>query len=257
MVEICFNLVEFSAVRPAVKQHLEALPSRIDSFLEDHILASNHYLIDVSGESAGFASIRGENLITQFHLEPRFRRHGQAVFARLRRLEKVQSAFIPTCDELFLSHAIDDYRQLAKQAYFFAVDDNGSPPSIDRECSIQVATSADLDLIALESGDFFDQLGRHINAGQIFLTRRRDEIVGFGIMERSTIYEAIASVGMYTIERFRHGGVGTATIASLIAECRRRGITPIAGCWYYNHNSKRTLEKAGMHTPARLLKIDY
>ena len=35
-------------------------------------------------------------------------------------MEQVQSAFVPTCDEFFLAHALDDYRQLAKQAYFFA-----------------------------------------------------------------------------------------------------------------------------------------
>ena len=28
--------------------------------------------------------------------------------------------FVPTCDEFFLAHALDDYRQLTKQAYFFA-----------------------------------------------------------------------------------------------------------------------------------------
>ena len=28
----------------------------------------------------------------------------------------------------------------------------------------------------------------------------------------------------------------------------------IAGCWYYNHTSKKTLEKAGMLTQTRLLK---
>jgi hypothetical protein len=52
-------------------------------------------------------------------------------------------------------------------------------------------------------------------------------------------------------------GVGTATIALLIAECRRLGLRPVAGCWYYNLASKRTLERAGMFAPTRLLKIDY
>jgi RimJ/RimL family protein N-acetyltransferase len=62
---------------------------------------------------------------------------------------------------------------------------------------------------------------------------------------------------MYTIERFRREGVGTATITLLIDECRRRGLRPVAGCWYYNHRSKRTLERAGMFTATRLLKVGY
>jgi hypothetical protein len=51
--------------------------------------------------------------------------------------------------------------------------------------------------------------------------------------------------------------VGTATIAMLMEECQRRSLRPVAGCWYYNHRSKQTLERAGMFSPTRLLKIDY
>jgi GNAT superfamily N-acetyltransferase len=62
---------------------------------------------------------------------------------------------------------------------------------------------------------------------------------------------------MHTIEKFRRQGVGTATIRLLIDECRRRGLRPVAGCWYYNHFSKKTLERAGMYTATRLVKVDY
>ncbi len=30
-----------------------------------------------------------------------------------------------------------------------------------------------------------------------------------------------------------------------------------AGCWYYNHRSKQTLERAGLYSPTRLLRISY
>src|SRR5215218_8926403 len=115
-----FAPVTFAEIREATCQQLRARPSAIDSFLEDHILASNHYRIVVAGETAGFASIHEERLITQFALAEPYRRCGQALFGELRRMEQVRSAFVPTCDEFFLAHALDDYRQLAKQAYFFA-----------------------------------------------------------------------------------------------------------------------------------------
>jgi GNAT superfamily N-acetyltransferase len=76
-------------------------------------------------------------------------------------------------------------------------------------------------------------------------------------MARSRFLRDVASIGMYTIEPFRGTGVGTATIRLLIVECRRRGLRAAAGCWYYNHLSKRTLECAGMVTQTRLLKIEY
>src|SRR5215211_3654614 len=128
-----FAPVTFAEIREATCQHLCALPSAIDSFLEDHILASNHYRIVVAGETAGFASIHEERLITQFALAEPYRRCGQELFRELRQMEQVRSAFVPTCDELFLAHALDDYQQLAKQAYFFATPpDFGGAVAIDR-----------------------------------------------------------------------------------------------------------------------------
>jgi RimJ/RimL family protein N-acetyltransferase len=252
-----FAPVAFAEIREATRQHLLALPSAIDSFLEDHILASNHYRIIVAGETAGFASIHEERLITQFALAEPYRRCGQALFGELRRLEQVRSAFVPTCDEFFLAHALDDYRQLAKQAYFFATPPDAGGPVTKVPYSIRSAAMDDAEFVRQESGDFFEHLERHIAVGEVFVTLRDEEPVGFGILVKSTLYEDVASIGMYTIERFRQTGVGTATIAMLIEECRRRSLRPVAGCWYYNHRSQRTLQRAGMYSSTRLLKIDY
>src|SRR5215216_2686490 len=124
-METHFAPVAFAEIREATRQHLRALQSAIDSFLEDHILASNHYRIVVVGETAGFASIHEERRITQFVLAEPYRGCGQVLFRELRQMEQVRSAFVPTCDELFLAHALDDYQQLAKQAYFFAMPTGG------------------------------------------------------------------------------------------------------------------------------------
>jgi GNAT superfamily N-acetyltransferase len=249
--------VAFAEVREAMRRHLRALPSAIDSFLEDHILASNHYRIVVAGKAAGFASIHEERLITQFALSERYRQHGQDLFRELRQMEQVRSAFVPTCDEFFLAHALDDYRRLAKQAYFFA-----TPPGVGEAVatdwySMRPAAMNDVDFVRQESGDFFEHPERQIEAEELFVTLRGEEPVGFGILVKSTLYEDVASIGMFTIERFRQIGVGTATIAMLIEECRRRSLRPVAGCWYYNHRSRRTLQRAGMYSSTRLLKIDY
>src|SRR5919112_2073755 len=101
-METHFAPVMFAEVREAMREHLRALPSAIDSFLEDHILASNHYQIVVAGETAGFASIHEERLITQFALAEPYRGCGQNLYRQLRQLEQVRSAFVPTCDEFFL-----------------------------------------------------------------------------------------------------------------------------------------------------------
>jgi len=252
-----FAPVELSEIRNEVIDHLASLPAAIDSYLEDHILASNHYRIDVGGENAGFASIHGGNLITQFALGDSLKRFGQPVFLQLRRLEEVQSAFVPTCDGFYLAHALDDYRQLAKQAYFFAAYGSATPPDSVRSCTLRLADMTDAEFIRRQTGDFFEPLEQHLGAGEIFLTLRGEETVGFGIAVKSAFFDDVASIGMFTIEQFRGSGVGSATIFLLAQSCRDLGIRPVAGCWYYNHFSKKTLERAGMFSATRLLKIDY
>lgn len=251
-----FLPVEYSQIEEAVRAHYASLPSPTDSFLEEHILTSSHYRIEIAGQEAGIASIHAGKLITQFALHEAFRDRGQEVFTHVRRLEQVQSAFVPTCDEFFLSHALDDYRQLAKQAYFFAVSST-SPPARQGEYALRLATPGDADLVTREAGGFFTDIAGHIARQELFLTLYREHLVGFGLLLKSALYDHVASIGMYTIERYRRTGVGTATISLLIQECHSRRLRPVAGCWYYNHRSKQTLERAGMYSQTRLLKIDY
>jgi GNAT superfamily N-acetyltransferase len=251
-----FAPVPFGELQGAVRQHLQSLPSGIDAFLEDHILTSTHYRILVAGETAGFASVHKEHLITQFALDEPYRYRSQAIFRQVRRLERVQSAFVSTCDELFLSHALDDYRQLARKAYFFTAA-RDAPGSTSDRYTMRPAELGDVELVREESGDFFAPLEQHITAGEVFVTLRGEEPVGFGILIKSVLYDDVASIGMYTIERLRRAGVGTATIRMLMDECRRRSLRPVAGCSYYNHRSKQTLERAGMYSPTRLLKIEF
>jgi GNAT superfamily N-acetyltransferase len=252
---ITFTAVPFAEIADTLRQHLAGLPSPIDSFLEEHILSSRHYRIVIDGADAGRCAVHGESLITQFSLDPAHLRHGQAAFQRARRLESVQAAFVPTCDELFLAHAIDDCRQIERQAYFFqALPEAATPASAT---AVRRASAGDLPAIRAGAGSFFDALEERLGRGDLFIAERAGEPVGFGIIDHSTLYADVASVGMYTVEAARRTGVGTAIIRALIAECRRAGLRPIAGCWYYNHRSKQTLEAAGMVSASRLLRVSY
>ncbi|MGI8406666.1 MAG: GNAT family N-acetyltransferase [Thermomicrobiales bacterium] len=251
-----FVPVSFAQIEHKVKAHLALLPSATDSFHEEHVIAARHYQISVDDAIAGFASVHGESSITQFVMSEPYRHLGQPVYARLRRHEHVQAALVPTNDEFFLSHALDDFRQLAKQACFFALAST-RVKSASAGYTLRLADARYLDLIRQETGDFFETPERHIANGEIFVIERENEVAGFGVMEMSRLYEKTASIGMFTVERFRNQGVGATTIALLIGECQRRDIRPVAGCWYYNHSSKRTLEKAGMSSSTRYLRIEY
>ena len=255
--EAQFVSVEFDDIRDEVREHLAALGSPIDSFLEEHILESKHLRIMMGGEAAGFASIHKDSLITQFHLKGEYQRRGQSAFRELRKREQVQAAFAPTCDEFFLSHALDDYRQLAKQAYFFRVGRPAAEGEAPEAFSLRMGEAADVAFIRERTGDFFEPVEKYSAARQLRLALSGGECVGIGIRADSALYDHTASIGMFVLEKFRQKGFGTAIIQSLIQECERDGVRVVAGCWYYNHRSKKTLEKAGMVTQTRLLKVDY
>jgi RimJ/RimL family protein N-acetyltransferase len=245
---------EFNEIRKRTKEHLNSLPSAIDSFLEDHILESAHYRIFISDEEAGFASVHKGSLLTQFSLSFGFRNYGQAVFSQVKQLEEVQAAFVPTCDEFFLSHALDDYRQLNKQAYFFA-----TPTDLLEYSSyiLRQAVASDLKVIREGSEDFFGEVQSYIDKEELFLILLEDKCAAFGLVDKSVLLEGVASIGMFVVEAFRQQGVGTATLRSLTDECKKQNLRPVAGCWYYNRPSKKTLERAGMFSQTRLLKVEF
>jgi RimJ/RimL family protein N-acetyltransferase len=256
-VQVTFAKVELAEIRDELSRHWGALSGPTDSFFEDHVRESAHYGISFGQTRAGFASVHAGQLITQFAVAPAYQRYGQAAFQALKKLEHVRAAFVPTCDEFYLSHALDAFAQLAKQAYFFEAQPGSAPPPDIRHWCLRVASAADEELVRQQSGDFFSDTARRIAAGEIFLTQRDGECMGFGILERSHFRSGLASIGMFTIERFRGSGVGTATIALLLEACSRLGLRAVAGCWFYNHASKRTLERAGMASRTRLLRLEY
>ena len=123
-LKIGLKLVPYHEVKRAIQRRFESLPSSVDSFFESHVIQSNHYQLSIDDACAGFGAIHQSSLITQFFLEPEFMSFGQSVYRRLKTTEMVQNALVPTCDEFFLSHALDaldEHRDLNIQAYLFAL----------------------------------------------------------------------------------------------------------------------------------------
>ena len=114
----------------------------------------------------------------------------------------------------------------------------------------------DIEQMNTLTGDFFDRAAWRVAEGQIYVALREGTPVGYGVIEPSTLYPAAASIGMITVESMRNQGIGTAIIGALLDECARQQRTAIAGCWYYNHLSKKTLEKAGMYSPVSYTHLD-
>ncbi|HEV2073391.1 MAG TPA: GNAT family N-acetyltransferase [Thermomicrobiales bacterium] len=255
-MNVQFEPVPIEDIRQEIGAHIAALPGPVDSFYEDHVLLSNHARIVIGGQYAGHAAIHDESLITFFSLKPGFLAYGEAVFNALRRREQVTSTYIPTCDEFFLVHALDDYRKLTPQARLFRHDHARMPMMVPDNLTLRPASHSDAELLG-EASSFFDRIDQRIEAGELFVLERDGERAGFGIREMSRLVPGRASIGMFTREEQRQQGVGSAIVALLIQRCREEGVEPVSGCWYYNHRSRRALERAGMNSTTRLLKFEF
>ena len=253
-MDIQFKPTQSAPARPWLAAFWQTLSSPIDSFLEDRILSANLYEIWLDGAAAGLAAVYGESTLTLLHLASSFQRDSQLVFAAARRLEAVRTALVASGDEHFLALALESARRAEPQAYFFQRVP-GEAVAAPAGFVLRPAGPADAALISHHSGDFFDPLPAALVRGDLFLGYQDDELVAIGVAERSQLAADYASIGMFVLAERRRQGYGTATIRALIAHCQTAGLTPIAGCYYYNHNSKKTLEKAGMYSKTRLFKV--
>lgn len=241
-------------IKVLINEYIEELSSPIDSFLENHILASTFYRIQDESRDLGYYAIYNEQLLTQFYIRRQYQKYSQKIFSKVLERHNVKSLFVPTSDELFVSLALDNDLLINKQAYFFQENQINIP-----DCNIlddeifRPALLEDQEQIQKICGDFLDQYEHMIANEEIFTYYRGPILLGIGIVEKSNMINGIASIGMFTNEDYRRKGIGREIILRLRQWCKEQGMIPVSGCWYYNHASKRTLESAGMVTKTRLL----
>lgn len=253
-MKILIQKSNLEAIKERLIKNINDYISYLDSFLEDHILNSQHYEILLDSKQIGYFSLYEKSILTQFYLDKEYRFLGQEVFDKTRRYEEVQKALVSTSDEFFLSHIIDYTRKIECQAYFFKDSKKEiSKDKILNNFSCRLATEEDIDFIKEKTGDFFNNLTKQVKENQIYICYLNELVVSFGVIEKSKLYENVASIGMFTLPEKRQRGIGRNTLTSLKEICYKNNIIPIAGCWYYNHNSKKTLESSGMYSQTRLL----
>lgn len=246
-----------AVMEPLIDEYAKTLSSPFDSFLEDHIATSDFLSISEGNNTVGYFAFNKDGYITQFYLRKEYLKYSQSIFQDVLKQYQIKKALVFTGDELFLSMVLDQEHVLTRQAYFFQdskapIDDN-----ILYKGEFRLAVKDDILLILQVSTDFFDSLEARVERGEIFVFKEGKELLGAGIVEHGKVLKGYTSIGMFVNEQHRQKGIGRTIITRLKKWCYENGRTPICGCWYYNHNSKKTLESAGMVTRTRLLNIEF
>jgi len=103
--------------------------------------------------------------------------------------------------------------------------------------------------------DFLDNYEDVIEAKELYVLEKENGILGIGIIVKNKIMENCVSIGMFTKESKRKLGVGRSILLHLKSTAYELELTPVAGCWYYNTESRLTLESAGFITKSKLLRV--
>lgn len=251
-----FKKCNKSELKDMIQEYVSTLQSPIDSFFEERILSSIFYKINVNEDVIGYFAILNEDLLTQFFLKVPIYSKSREVLEHVLSTHSISSIFVPTSDEYLLSTVLDLDFKMTKQAYFF--QDSKIPSKKEKLFAggeLRQAAHSDAERIIEVSQDFFDRLNDRITAGEIFVFMNENHLLGAGIIEKSMLQKGYASVGMFVNEEYRKQGIGRTIIHNLKEWCYKNDLIPICGCWYYNTNSKLTLESAGMVSKTRLLKF--
>lgn len=252
---------DYDGMEPLFREYRKTLSGVCDDFWEDHILGADLFLIKIDGHALGCFAVYQQTKLTQFFVSDEYCNLAQPVFQQILVEYAIQTAFVATCDELFLSLCLDFHRNVELQAYFFdgSVPHEVRPPEFGRSCLLPISPG-ELAEVKGATGDFFDDVTEDdllLRKTMLYRLHEYGKTLGFGIVVPGRLLPQYASDGMITLEPYRRRGVGRSIQLHLADLCRENGLIPISGCWYRNENSKRTLESAGLYSSTRLLNVQF
>ena len=116
-MDIRFAMNKEGAKRQQLMEYAARLTGIGDDFWEEHILNGVHYSILSNDAEIGYFTLYGNEKMTSFYMPASCLKHAQPVFRRVLSEFCVKTAFVATCDELFLSLCMDNHKSIEMQAY--------------------------------------------------------------------------------------------------------------------------------------------
>jgi len=252
----------FEKIQDMMEKNITRNGVTVDSFWEDHVLEGNHYSIQDGDSSIGYFTIHGEDTISSFYLVEEYAYYGREFFEQIKKYEKVTNALVTTGDEFLLAHCLDSFQRMEKQAYFSLYRDVEPSSFVKRSITFErILSRENLSTVKL-AGDFFREdedewILKNRDYYRVYKVLESGDLVGFGVVETGRVVKSIASIGMFVMEDKRRLGYAKNILRQLKELVEEEGYIPRSGCWYYNHNSLKSMISAGGYPKSRLLRFYF
>lgn len=261
-----FELISVESLNEIQEQrelYINGLPYSQDLNVEENVWGSRYYKIMMDSVNAGYFCIDPEKTLWEFYLAESALVHSQEIFKYLIDMNYIAAAECKTYDHLLMSLCFDFHKKAACSAYLFR-DDTDVKYSLSpfENIKIRLAAKEDFDSLSqinkiAEGVDFFHDLEEDIRNGEVFVFYYGNELLGAGTCKKIWHNMNHRDIGMVVAEKHRKKGIGTFIIVKLREYCHSNNLIPVCGCWYYNYESKKTLEKAGFITKHRVIRFYF
>jgi len=240
-------------IEDLMAEHIGTLAYPMDSYLEDRLFESVLYKIIYEDDCIGYAGRIGE-LLSYFYVRRGNFRYAPDILEKVIVQKAIKRVFVITQDSLLCALLAEwDYGK-EKQACWFTDGGKVEGPGMQMgEVTFRVAAQTDIGRIRKICGNFFAEEGQvfhnledRVAAGVLFVLEDSANLLGCGIIEKSRFCREIVSIGMFVGEKHRRKGAARTILLHLKKWAYENKLQPVAGCWYYNTLSRRSLESAGM-----------
>lgn len=249
-----FKESTFEENKAYYRTYYYSLVGGFDDFIEDHIIEGKHINILLDEKVVGVFALNKENKLMCIVLDGTYSHLYEKVFDQVLLYGHVQGVFTITNDPLMMASIIRRNINIHKQAYNFIL--NKTPNEPKQLLDYKLATPDDALVLKETFGDFLDDYAKYAELGRIYLGYLGETVVSLGHIKEHTFTKDTVSIGMMVRESMRNKGYARDTIAFLIREGIKRNKVVQAGCWYYNHASKKTLMGAGLEVVSLIVFSD-
>jgi GNAT superfamily N-acetyltransferase len=244
--------VKIEAVLDSIREHANSLSFPWDSYIEENLFKNEPYALYCADTPVGYASV-AERRLFSFYVSRPYYKLAPEILAYIVQELRIETAQVLTNDPLFAGLLMEwDTRLEERVACFFTdAGKREKPPLLAENPVFREAKAADSAEILLHTGDFFDRLEERIAQRTIFMLEDGGHLLGCGITEVGIIHTDCVSIGMITCREHRKKGVAQTILWHLKEWAYAHGLRPIAGCWYYNLLSRKSMEASGMIPPGK------
>ncbi|MCR3922772.1 MAG: hypothetical protein NUK65_09695 [Firmicutes bacterium] len=249
--------VKLQEINQLIHAHVATLAYPLDSWLEDRLFEADIYKLMLNQKCAGYAAIN-KDLLQFFYVRQEYFHLASTILETVVEEKIIQRIFVISQDTLLNALIAEWNFDRKPQAWFFTDSQRViEPRETGEHVQFIIAAESDLTRIREIAGEFFDETGggfsslaERVAGGTVFLLQNPKSLLGCGIIEKSRLNTRHVSIGMFTNPYFRHNGVATTILLKLKEWVYTQHLLPLAGCWYYNTLSRKSLEAAGMMATA-------